>query len=82
MKRYTLKEYSPNKQNELLFVVSDQVDAKTKLPLQVKTIEDLERFFDELTTLAGKYFLDIESFGMKDAMAQRLFIKYQMSKEE
>jgi hypothetical protein len=81
MKRYTLKEYSPNKQNELLFVVSDQMDAKTKLP-KTKTIEDLEKFFDELTALAGKYFLDIESFGMKDAMVQRLFVKYQMNKEE
>jgi hypothetical protein len=77
-----LPEYNPEKPNEVLFIMSDILDADNKLPIQAREPECFNKFFDELTSLCAKHSIAIDSYGIRKSMSERLakkeFEKYKV----
>lgn len=74
--RTYLSAYKSESKNEILFIISDSTvkDETTnkELPLQVKTEEDVNQFFEKLLKLCKENYFDVEAFGLKKQMIDRL----------
>ena len=67
-----LPEYSLDKPNEVLFIMSDILDIENKLPIQARELDCFNKFFDELNSLCARHNMVIDSYGLRKSMSERL----------